>query len=53
MVDKDFKDTVSEYIDILVDHCRQTAKELDLPTTEQDMLKIVEHLVKMKIEGVE
>lgn len=53
MTEKDFRDSVSEYIDIMVKHLQDVAKEENLPTSEDDMLKIVEHLVRMKIEGVE
>lgn len=60
---QDFKQAVSEYIDIMVDHIRQAAimvdhlrqaaKEENLPTSETDMLKIVEYIIRMKIEGIE
>lgn len=53
MTSQDFKDTVSEYMDIVVDHLCQVAKDENLPTSETDMLKIVEYIVRMKIEGVE
>ena len=53
MTDLDFKNSVSEYIDILTDHCVQVAKDMGQPTSEMDMLKIIEVLVKLKIEGVE
>ena len=53
MTDYDFKNTASEYIDIVVDHLCLVAKDEGLPTSDTDMLKIIEHLVRMKIEGVE
>lgn len=53
MTNKDFQKTVSEYIDIMIEHTRQVAADQNVPTTELDMLKIVEHLIRMKIDGVE
>jgi uncharacterized protein YaaR (DUF327 family) len=53
MTNKDFKNVVSEYIDTMVEHLVYTAEEEDVPTTETDMLKIVEVITRMKIEGVE
>lgn len=53
MTNQDFNQTVSEYINIMVDHLCQVAKDEKLPTTEDDMLKIVEYMLRMKTEGVE
>lgn len=53
MTRKDFKNVVSEYIDTMVEHLIYTAEEENVPTTETDMLKIVEVITRMKIEGVE
>jgi len=53
MTNKDFKNVVSEYIDTMVEHLIQIAKEENVPTAETDMLKIVEVITRMKIEGVE
>ncbi len=51
MTNKDFKNVVSEYIDTMVEHLIQIAKVEKVPTTETDMLKIVEVITRMKIEG--
>ena len=53
MTNKDFENVVSEYIDTMVEHLIYVAKEENVPTTETDMLKIVEVITRMKIEGVE
>ncbi len=53
MTNKDIKNVVSEYIDTMVEHLIQIAEEENVPTTETDMLKIVEVITRMKIEGVE
>lgn len=50
---QEFRQAVSEYVDIVVNHLRQIAEEENLPTSETDMLKIVEYIMRMKIEGVE
>ena len=49
----DFENVVSECIDTMVGHLIYVAKEENVPTTETDMLKIVEVITRMKIEGVE
>lgn len=50
---QEFRQAVSEYVDIVVNHLRQIAEEENLPTSETDMLKIVEYIIRVKIEGVE